>query len=365
MVWTIADGRKYEQVRGDDIEASSAAVTSTYAVGPLSSSVVSIKYGARNYAASSSMNGSISLIDVDSNIVNTTVLVEPESVPRLLTWCDIDSDGKPELIIPLWGEGYSSIKVAKIDFDLLEIGSSDLVEVGYRPRSSLCVDIDKDADFDVVSVNNFDNTITLLLNQDGVLNRMQDFYVGDNPGAIDSADIDLDGDMDLAVSNREDDTITFLFQGPNYTFDKSIIPAPDTPKDHELIDLDGIEGVDLVYIGGDSHSLGVVMLDHGVMKRAMRIGLSGTPHGLIVRNGLARGTNRFFIAVYPNWVEVVDYCSGTLEFVASIWLGGVLKHQILELDFSTMNETDILLANARDNQISVISNNLDAICQDG
>jgi uncharacterized repeat protein (TIGR01451 family) len=135
--------------------------------------------------------------------------------------------------------------------------------VGRLPYSVYGADLDQDGDVDLVTVNSYADTISILLNDgQGAFSPAspRDYAVGNGPYAVRGADLDGDGDVDLVTANRSNDTISVLLN------DRDGHLTPATPRDYAvgdyprsvcLADLDGDGDVDAVTanLSGDSISV--------------------------------------------------------------------------------------------------------------
>ena len=76
-------------------------------------------------------------------------------------------------------------------------------------------DVNADGEFDLITVDDTDETVTILLgNGSGAFEDVHTFSVGQGPSAIAVADFNGDGVGDIAVTNEDDDNTTVLLSSP-------------------------------------------------------------------------------------------------------------------------------------------------------
>ena len=101
----------------------------------------------------------------------------------------------------------SQINFHKPDFD-----------TGKRPVAVAAADFNRDGHLDVVTANEKDNSISVLLNDGkGGFLRRTNYPVGSSPQAVMAADFNNDGVPDVAVANRGSNTISIFLGNSNGT----------------------------------------------------------------------------------------------------------------------------------------------------
>jgi hypothetical protein len=87
-------------------------------------------------------------------------------------------------------------------------GSPVIVPVGSEPRNLTIADIDRDGDADIVTSNQGDGTVSIVLNRPGPVRGgppqfvAQALPIGDQPGPVAAFDFDADTDVDIAAVFR-------------------------------------------------------------------------------------------------------------------------------------------------------------------
>jgi hypothetical protein len=297
----------------------------------------------------------------------TTAISIPLIVnPRLAKWCDIDNDGFPEAVVPNWSITSSEIIVLYFNDVTFNVKKSQVFQSGYRPRSLLCEDLDDNGHKDIVVVNNFSDTISIFSNNQGKLVLHSELSVGQEPGAAFIADVNRDGRLDILVSNRVSNDLSVFIQ--EFDFDYKYgqvarLPLVATPKDIAVLTLDDDDGSHVFSVNGDSYTLQLLKLDSSqALVSTSHIVLSGTPHALKFRQDSNKKNVRLYVATYPNWVEVVDFCDSKFIYQASYWLGKYSKEKILYLDLVELNTDKLILAVAGNSFIAEVAPNLPDIC---
>ena len=93
------------------------------------------------------------------------------------------------------------------------------VQVGIGPTSITSGDVDGDGFMDLVTANNDDDNVSVLLNDgDGGFDPVANFSVGDAPQVVVTGDFNLDGRLDLATVNRRSADVSILLGEGNGDF---------------------------------------------------------------------------------------------------------------------------------------------------
>jgi hypothetical protein len=85
--------------------------------------------------------------------------------------------------------------------------------VGQQPREVAIADLNVDGVLDVAVANSGDGSVSLLLGTPGTtsLHLLRAVPAGREPSDLDALDIDQDADPDLVIANHETPYITVLF----------------------------------------------------------------------------------------------------------------------------------------------------------
>jgi hypothetical protein len=321
---------------------------SRYRVGetPTSIDVSNFSEDSSHALVTNMEDSSVSVVNLDKGEVSRFYL-PPGSKPRVSIFCDIDNDGRQEIIVPLWGNEFSSVFIGKVgrDFGIIEY---DQVQVGYRPRSVACGDLDSDGFNEIISADNFSDTISIIDNLNGSLKYFRSIAVGKEPGAVTIVDFDQDGKLDIFVTHRGSNNAYLLLQKEEKNFKHVItFPTGKSPKDKIVADIDGDGDIDVVTVDGETKVASIFYMEGMTILRMEKVGLSGNPHAVkFVPYTHESKTGFIIIASYPNWVEVLRNCSGQYILNESHWFGWLGKQKILYLDFDSNNIEDIYIVMA-------------------
>jgi hypothetical protein len=226
------------------------------------------------------------------------------------TFGDLDGDGDPDILVPVFGRNRIILNTSDLDPGLSLADASDLLPMDADNTTHMALgDLDVDGDLDIVVCNDQDATSTRMYINDGsglfevaeegrlpsqtercrwvlvadfsgdgapdviTLNRTQNrFYLNDgggyffddtirvmpfdaaysNSGAV--VDLDLDGYFDLVIASYRVQNRLYMGQ-PDGTFrDYSHLLPPDTASSIDVLfgDVDGDADTDLIFTNGQS-----------------------------------------------------------------------------------------------------------------
>src|SRR5262249_43455433 len=140
------------------------------------------------------------------------------------------------------------------------------IPVGIEPHGITALDVDGDADMDIVNANNGSNNLSLMINNgDGTFGSPVFFDAGvDGEYGLTSADMNNDGITDLVGGGRDGEQIRTLLGNGNGTFTPAG-PATSSGGQTWVVVVDDVNGdgnLDATVANSFSNN-GAVLIGHG------------------------------------------------------------------------------------------------------
>ncbi len=207
-----------------------------------------------------STSGSITASSFSSGVV-----FETGSRPTCLTICDVDGDGKPDLVVSnFYSNTVSVFRNISVPDTITADSFAPRVDftTGANPVGVDVGDVDGDGKPDLAVINSNDNSISVFRNISTPGNisfaPRIDFVTGTYPNSIIAGDMDGDGKPDLVITNSNDNTIS-VFRNTSTPGSISLAPKADFTAGRDpfrvaIGDMDGDGKPDLVVTnnGGDN-----------------------------------------------------------------------------------------------------------------
>jgi hypothetical protein len=138
--------------------------------------------------------------------------------PDSVQVADFNGDGRPDLVVANKQDDMVSVLLDTTPFrsGMPSFAAQQTFQVGHAPASVSFGDINDDGRPDLVTADNGDNAVSVLLNTTPVgassasFAPKEFFLVGTNPVAVAVADLDGDGRPDLAVTNASGKSVSVL-----------------------------------------------------------------------------------------------------------------------------------------------------------
>ena len=179
--------------------------------------------------------------------------------PTGLAVADLNGDGRPDLVTANQMDNTVSVILTKTDGTF---AAKVDYPVGNTPVQLVATDFNGDGIPDLAVVNSADNTISLLLGVgDGTLTAQTTIATGNDPTALATGDFNDDGNADLAVANQSDSTVSILLgDGKGGFANKTPISLKAAP--HYLLsgDLNNDGKADLFVVATDPNLGDMVLL---------------------------------------------------------------------------------------------------------
>ncbi|MFD1875569.1 FG-GAP-like repeat-containing protein [Hymenobacter bucti] len=187
----------------------------------------------------------------------------PSSFPYSIAVADVNGDGKPDLLTTnfilstvgvLLGNGNGTFQ-APINYNTG--GNSS-------PYSIAVVDVNSDGKPDLLTANNGNNTVGVLLgNGNGTFQPIVTYGMGANsfPYSIAVADVNGDGKPDLFTANNGNNTVGVLLGNGNGTFQAAVTysTSGSNPISIAVADVNGDGKLDLLTTNRNSNTIGVLL----------------------------------------------------------------------------------------------------------
>ncbi|MGA7620669.1 FG-GAP-like repeat-containing protein, partial [Candidatus Binatus sp.] len=152
------------------------------------------------------------------------------NLPNSVTVADVNGDGMPDLIVANAGDDTVSVllNTTAPGAAMPSFATQQTFAVGSHPISVTVADVNGDGMPDLIVANEFDGTLSVLLNTTAPgaatpsFATQQTFAAGSLPRSVTAADINGDGMPDLIVANAGDDTVSVLLN--------TTVPGATTPS---------------------------------------------------------------------------------------------------------------------------------------
>lgn len=299
--------------------------------------------------------------------------------PQRIAFADLDGDGKLDLALSNFDANTLSVLHNTSASGSITSGSFaprvDFV-TGTNPAGVAIADIDSDGKPDIIVTNVSSNTVSVFRNVGvtgsitaGSFAAKADFAVGTAPYGLAAADLDGDGWVDLAVANYGSNAVTLLrntSSSGNITFNRTVdLNARTGPATVVIADIDGDSRLDLVVPNWIDPSFSVYRNANNMLDAAsfaVRIDWP-TNHSTdqVAVTDLDGDSKPDVVIAYPdtNTISVFGNTStsGTLStasFAAKVdFFAGGSPNGVVVADIDGDTYPDLIVSNYRDNTVSI------------
>src|SRR5689334_9930060 len=121
--------------------------------------------------------------------------VEPiaEGSPIWVATADVDNDGNLDLVVTNTDSDQITILFGNGDGSFVEPGATYSLDLSAGPRSLVLADFNGDQMPDIISANEVSNTVSVMINRDGIFDPAIETAVGTSPSEVVVADFNNDG----------------------------------------------------------------------------------------------------------------------------------------------------------------------------
>jgi hypothetical protein len=143
--------------------------------------------------------------------------------PRSVALGDINKDGKLAIFVANYGSNSVSVLLGNSDRTFSQAPNSPY-SVDKSPSSIAIADLNKDGYLDMVTANEVDNTVSVLINFEGTLFSAPNFPYssGKNPVSVVLEDADKDGNLDIIIANKGSNLFSIIYGTIDGPFSQSM-----------------------------------------------------------------------------------------------------------------------------------------------
>jgi hypothetical protein len=291
----------------------------------------------------------------------TKVDINTGSLPTSVAIGDIDLDGKPDLVTTNGNGNFVSIFPNLSSNGAFNFASRVDFTTGGFPLSVAIGDIDGDGKLDLAITNYGDNSVSLIRNTSGSsgvsFNSKVDFITGAQPGSIVIGDIDGDKKPDLAIANFNGSNISVLRNNPTYFAPTISSVNPSNGMVGDTINIIGsgfntISNNNIVFIGSTKATVYSATYDHLII--SVPAGATFAPINVLnTYTNLIASSNQFFNPIFnPNKGSI--YAS---DFSTKVDYGtGVNPQSTAIADMNGDGKSDLAVVNTNNNTVSILRN---------
>lgn len=175
-------------------------------------------------AVSNWVSGTVSILTKNGQgSFSRTQEIPVNGSPFNLVAADFNGDAYPDLAVPItWGNWANKMAVLLNNRDGT-FSEPQSYDAGSEPDTAVAGDLDGDGDMDVAMTNRAqyagEQSVSIFRNRgNGTFEEAVNYAVGDNPHILTVADVDGDGDLDVITANEFGDSVTVLFNAGDGTF---------------------------------------------------------------------------------------------------------------------------------------------------
>jgi hypothetical protein len=176
---------------------------------------------------------------------------------------DLNNDGHLDIVTANDSDNSVSVLCGNAD-ETFSTAKNSTYSVGARPFSVVISDVNKDGRLDIVTANFKDNSVSVLIGgPDGSFSQLQGspYPVGEGSRSIAIADVNKDGLLDIVTANNWNDSVSVLLGNSAGTFSeapRSPYPVGEHPIAVAIADVNKDGNLDMVTANVKSDSISVI-----------------------------------------------------------------------------------------------------------
>jgi hypothetical protein len=286
--------------------------------------------------------------------------------PRSVALGDVNGDGRLDIITAnrnssttsvLLGTGGSAITATFLPQPSLATGSD--------PRSVTKGDVNGDGFLDIITANENDSNVSVLLgNGNGTFKTQATFATGSSPRSVTLGDVNGDGKLDIITANYDDDNVSVLLGNGNGTFaTQATFGTGDEPYSVTLGDVNGDGKLDIITANYGDDNVSVLLGNgNGTFANQATFATGTDPYSVTL--GDVNGDGKLDIITANEADDTVSVLlnttvsgSTTPTFLGqATFATGRDPYSVTLGDINGDGFLDIITANERDNNVSVLLN---------
>ncbi len=290
--------------------------------------------------------------------------------PLKVTVCDLDGDGKVDIIAPDYTNNVLSVISNTSSVGTISFATEKTFTLGTHPTYVATGDLDGDGKPDVVVTNAGSNTISIFRNTSTINNisfaSRIDSTTGSIPYCVAIGDIDGDGKPDIAVANTSSNTISVFKNNSSigtisFNTKKDFIANGSMTSSIVFADIDGDGKPDMVIKSGYYISIFRNTSSAGSISFASRFDISADASSeCIIATDLDGDGKPDIVSTSTGKIAILRNTSsiGTISFGTEIdYTTNSYPRFISATDIDGDGKPDIAVANSSSDNISIYRNN--------
>jgi hypothetical protein len=273
---------------------------------------------------------------------------------------DVNGDANTDLVVV---NQYSDTVSVLTNNDDGTFAVKEDYATGNYPVAVRSLDVNGDHKPDLVVANYFDDTLSVLLNNgNGTFAAKVDYSTGGSAWSVTNADLNGDGNQDLVVVNRWSAVLSVLLNNGDGTFAAKVdYDTGSYPYSMASADVNGDGKLDLVFVNSDSNTLSVLKNNgDGTFAAKVDYATGSTP--LSVSSTDVNGDWKPDMVVVNHWSDTLSVFknNGDGTFAAKVdYATGSLPWSVTSADMNGDGTQDLVVVNYSNNTFSILKNNGD------